>query len=120
MQDRLRPKNDRIHVRLDPRKDKTSGGILLPDSKDQEIRTGVIIDVGPGKYVKHRRSKQDDYREIFRPMEAKPGERVAFFIASVDTRSGKAISHYLQEDERLITEEDILFVIDEGDVEVTL
>jgi len=115
-----RLKSDRVHVRLDPRKETTSGGILIPQNKDQEIRTGVIIGVGPGKYVKTRRRQVGDYHEVFRPMEAKVGERVAFFIASVDTKSGKAISHYLQEDERLIAEEDILFVIDEGDVEVTV
>lgn len=116
----VRLKSDRVHVRLDPRKEKTSGGILLPDSNAQALRTGVIIDVGPGKHVKVRRHGKDEYREVFRPMEAKVGERVAFFIASVDTKGGKAISHYLQEDERLITEEDILFVIDEGAVEITL
>lgn len=113
--------SDTVHVRLDPRKERTSGGILIPDNKEQEIRTGVILAVGPGKYVKTKRPGTSDYREIFRPMEAKPGERVAFFIASVDTKSGKAISHYLQENERLIREEDILGVIEEGDdVEVTL
>lgn len=115
-----RLKSDCVHVRLDPRKEKTTGGILIPESKDQELRTGVIIDVGPGKRVKVRRPGTSDYLEVFRPMGAKPGERVAFFIASVDTKSGKAISHYLQEDERLIREEDILFVIEDGDVELTL
>lgn len=111
-------KSDNVHVRLDPRKDRTSGGIVIPENKDQSIRTGVILAVGPGKHVKVRKSGTSDYREVFRPMQAQVGERVAFFIASVDTKGGKAISHYLQEDERLIREEDILGVIDD-DVEVT-
>ncbi len=112
--------SDHVLVRLDPRKDKTSGGVLLPDTKEQEVRTGVIIGMGPGKHVKVRRRGTSDYRGVFRPMTAKVGERVAFFIASVDTRSGKAVTHYLQEDERLIREDDILFVIEDGDVDVTL
>jgi len=117
---RARWKADHVHVRLDPRKERTSSGILIPETKAQEIRTGVILDVGPGKYVKTRRRGTSEYRGVFRPMEARKGERVAFFIASVDTKSGQAVTHYLQEDERLLREDDILFVIEDGDVEVTL
>lgn len=111
---------DRVHVRLDPRKEKTSGGIVIPDNKEQVIRTGVVLDVGPGKYVKTRKRGTQEYRDVLRPTEVQRGERVAFFIASVDTKTGKAVSHYLQEDERVIREDDILFVIPDGiDVEVT-
>lgn len=110
---------DRVHVRLDPRKEKTSGGIVIPDNKEQAVRTGVVLSVGPGKYVKTRRRVTDEYREVLRPTEVQLGERVAFFIASVDTKSGKAVSHYLQEDERVIREDDILFAFsDDIDVEV--
>jgi co-chaperonin GroES (HSP10) len=112
---------DRVHVRLDPRKEKTSGGLLIPETTAQAVRTGVVLHVGPGRYVKVRRRGTQDYREVLRSTVVTPGERVAFFIASVDTKTGKAVSHYLQEDERVIREDDILFVFDEGtDVEVTL
>ncbi len=116
----LRLHSDNVLVRLDPRKERTSGGILIPDDKPQSARTGVILDVGPGRYVKVPRRGTSEYREVFRPMQARKGEKVAFLIGSVDTKTGRAVTHYLQEDERVIREDDILFVFeDEVDVEVT-
>jgi co-chaperonin GroES (HSP10) len=111
--------SDRVLVRLDPRRTHTRGGLVIPDTEAQMIRTGVILQTGPGKWVKTRRRVTQDYREVLRPIEARVGERVAFFIGSVDTKSGQAVSFHLREDERLIREEDVLFVIEEGDVEVT-
>lgn len=112
--------SDRILVRLDPRKEKTSGGILLPDTNAQAVRTGIVLDIGPGKLVKTRRSGTSEYREVFRPIDVRRGEKVAFLIGSVDTKTGQAVTHYLQEDERVIREEDVLFAIPDGvDVEVS-
>ena len=111
---------DHILVRLDPRKEKTSGGLHIPGTEAQPIRTGVILQVGPGRWVKVRRQSTGDYRSVPRPMQAVVGERVAFLIGSVDTKTGQAVTHYLQEDERVIREDDVLFVIPDGvDVEVT-
>lgn len=112
--------SDRILVRLDPPKAKTSGGIVIPDNQPQRTRTGVILQVGPGRYVKVPRRGTQEYREVLRPIEAQMGERVAFLIGSVDTKTGQAVTHYLQEDERVIREDDILFAFsDDIDVEVT-
>lgn len=121
MRQLLRLFNDHVRVRLDPPL-KQRGSILVPDiARANPVRTGVILDVGPGKYVKTRQRRTHEYRDVLRPVEAKRGERVAFLIGSVDTKSGKAVSHYLQEDERVIREEDILFVFEDGaNVEVTL
>lgn len=113
--------HDHALVRLDPRKDKTRGGILIPDTEAQPIRTGVVLQVGRGRRVKvRRRAEPGSYREIFRPIDVQVGERVAFLIGSVDTKTGQAVTHYLQEDERVIREDDILFAIPDGiDVEVS-
>lgn len=120
MRQLVRLLTDRVHVRLDPRKTKTSGGIIIPDNSEQVVRTGVVLRVGPGRFVKVRRRGTQEYREVLRPTVVQEGERVAFFIASVDTKTGKAVSQYLQEDERVIREDDVLFVIPDGlDVEVT-
>lgn len=111
---------DHLLVRLDPVKETTRGGIIRPGTSPNPIRTGVVLQKGPGRYRKIRRSGTLDYREVYRPMDVEVGERVAFFIASVDTKSGKAVSHYLQEDQRVIREDDALFAIPDGiDVEVT-
>ncbi len=111
---------DRLLVRLEPLREKTQGGILIPDTTAQTTRVGVILQAGPGRYVKVRRHGTQEYREVLRPMEARVGERVAFLIGSVDTKTGQAVTHYLQENERVIREEDVLGVIPDGtDVEVS-
>jgi co-chaperonin GroES (HSP10) len=111
---------DRLLVRLEPLKEKTLGGIVIPGTKARTVRTGVILKAGPGRYVKVRRRGTQEYREVLRPVTAQAGERVAFLIGSVDTKTGQAVTHYLQEDERVIREDDVLFVIPDGiDVEVT-
>ncbi len=111
---------DHVLVKLEPSREKTQGGIVIPGTSPHPLRLGRVLQVGPGRYRKVRRRSAPDYAEVYHPMEAQPGDRVAFFIASVDTRSGQAVTYYLQEDERLIREDDILFVIPDGiDVEVT-
>jgi hypothetical protein len=121
MRQLLRLFSDHVRVHLEPPITQV-GSILVPDiARANAVRTGVILDVGPGKYVKTRKRGTSEYRDVLRPMEAKKGERVAFLIGSVDTKSGKAVSHYLQEDERVIREDDILFVFEDGaDVKVSL
>lgn len=111
---------DRVLVKLEPVKEKTQGGIVIPDTSPRAIRLGEVLLVGPGRYRKVRKREGQDYAEVLQPTETQAGDRVAFFIASVDTKGGQAVSHYLQEDERVIREDDILFVIPDGiDVEVT-
>ena len=113
--------NDCVLVRLDPVSHETKGGILIPDTQPHPLRKGVVLQVGPGRYRKVRRRGTDKYDEVWRRLESKAGDRVAFFIASVDTKSGKAVAHYLAEDERVIRESDILFfLLDGADVEVTV
>jgi hypothetical protein len=117
--------SDRLLVRLDPLPEMT-GSLILP--RPRTVRTGVVLQVGPGRYVKTRRpgatlspvASPAEYREVLRPTQAQKGERVAFLVGSVDTKTGQAVTHYLQEDERVIREDDVLFVIPDGvDVEVT-
>lgn len=109
---------DRVLVRLEPQKTATSGGVLLV--RDEPYRTGVVVAAGPGRWVKVKRRGAEGYREVLRPTEVREGERIVFPIGSVDTKVGKAVTHYLREDERVIREDDILFVIeDDTDVEVS-
>jgi co-chaperonin GroES (HSP10) len=111
---------DHILVRLEPMRTQTKGGIIIPDTQPRPLRLGTVLLTGPGRYRKVRRRGTTQYDEVWRPVEAAKGDRVAFFIASVDTKSGQAVTHYLQEDQRIIREDDILFLIPDGiDVEVT-
>lgn len=112
---------DRLLVRLDPVR-KQIGSILVPDiARANPVRTGVILEAGPGRYVRFYDRERQKYREVLRPLDAHVGERVAFLIGSVDTKTGQAVTHYLQEDERVIREDDVLFEIPAGvNVEVSL
>lgn len=37
---------------------KTKGGILLPESKQEQLNFGVVIAVGPGKYLENGQLRQ--------------------------------------------------------------
>jgi chaperonin GroES len=45
----LRPLDDRVVVEALEAEEKTSGGILLPDTAKQKPQMGKIVAVGPGK-----------------------------------------------------------------------
>ena len=108
---------DRILVKLEPEK-KVSGDIILPDSYKEPLRLGVITQVGPGTRVKVKQ-KDGKYKDKFRPMEAQVGDRVAFLYASTEFGTAKSAGYYLEDDERLLCETDILFVVEErGEVDI--
>ena len=45
----LRPLDDRVVVEPTEAEEKTSGGILLPDTAKQKPQQGKVVAVGPGK-----------------------------------------------------------------------
>jgi chaperonin GroES len=50
---KIRPLDDRIVVEPLEAEEKTSGGILLPDSAKQRPQRGTIIAVGPGRLLEN-------------------------------------------------------------------
>ena len=56
---------------------------------------------------------------ILQPSAVKPGERIAFFIAAIQTKQGAEVFHRLPDDQALIKESDILLVDEDGDAKVT-
>ena len=46
---KIRPLDDRVVVEPLEAEDKTTGGILLPDTAKQKPQRGVVLAVGPGK-----------------------------------------------------------------------
>jgi co-chaperonin GroES (HSP10) len=94
--------SDCILVRLEPLKKKTAGGIIKPDTAVDPVWIGKALMAGPGKH----------YRDRFIPMEVEVGERVAFMAAATDGHSpGMALLHHLSDDERIIRQGDVLFVV---------
>ena len=66
---KLRPLNDRVLVLRVDNEEKTSGGIIIPDTAKEKPQEGKIVAVGPGK-------RDDDGKRT--PPEVKEGDRVLF------------------------------------------
>lgn len=49
----LRPLGDRVIVKPVAKEDKTQGGIILPDTKEERADHGEVIAVGPGKLLEN-------------------------------------------------------------------
>ncbi|MEP0767088.1 MAG: co-chaperone GroES [Fimbriimonadia bacterium] len=47
----LRPLGDKVVVEVLESEDKSSGGILLPDTAQKKPQEGVVVAVGPGKLL---------------------------------------------------------------------
>lgn len=65
----LKPLADRVVVKKLEAEDKTSGGIVLPDTAKEKPQQGEVLAVGSGKY---------DEKGNRQPMELKVGDKVLF------------------------------------------
>jgi chaperonin GroES len=93
----LKPLRDKVVVERSEAEEKTSGGIVLPDTAKDKPKQGTVIAVGPGRVL--------DNGEV-KALEVKKGDRVLFggFAGSEVKISGK---EYL-----ILSESEILAVID--------
>lgn len=92
----LQPLGDRVVVERDESLEKTSGGIVLPDTAKDKPSRGTIISVGTGRLL-------DDGSRA--EMQVKKGDRVLFTSYAPETiRIG-------EEEYLLMSESDILAVI---------
>ena len=65
----FRPLHDRVLVRRIEAEEKTSGGIIIPDSAQEKPSEGMIVAVGSG-------TKAED--GTVTPLDVKEGDRVLF------------------------------------------
>jgi chaperonin GroES len=65
----FRPLHDRVVVRRVESEEKTSGGIIIPDTAKEKPQEGEVIAVGPG-------ARGEDGK--LRPLDVKAGDRVLF------------------------------------------
>ena len=65
----FRPLHDRVVVRRIDAEEKTSGGIIIPDTAKEKPQEGEVVAVGPGA--------RNEKGEII-PLDVKPGDRVLF------------------------------------------
>ena len=104
---KLRLRSDYLLLKIDPVKTKTRGGIVLVDPDTAPIRTGVVLQAGPGRR----------YTEKFEPMpEDITGKRLAFMMAATQTQAGEQLHMHLDmgNDLRLVRLGDVLLEVDKG------
>jgi chaperonin GroES len=65
----FRPLHDRVVVRRVEENERTTGGIIIPDTAKEKPMEGKVIAVGAGRL-------DDDGKRI--PMEVKSGDRILF------------------------------------------
>jgi chaperonin GroES len=94
---KVRPLHDRLLVKRIEEKNKTKGGLIIPDTAKEKPMEGKVIAVGKGKV---------DEDGKLRPLDVRKGDRVLF-----SKYSGTEIQ--LVGDEHLIIrEDDVLAVLE--------
>ena len=96
----LKPLDDRVVVEPLEAEEKTTGGILLPDTAKEKPQKGKVVAVGPGKV------KKDGNRA---PMQVKVGDTILFTSWAGDEVKKQ---YSTSEDYLIMREEDVLAVID--------
>jgi chaperonin GroES len=96
---KFRPLHDRVVVRRLEAEEKTSGGIIIPDTAKEKPMEGEVIAAGPGA--------RDDQGKLV-PLDVKTGDRILF-----GKWSGTEVK--LDNEELLIMKEsDIMGIIEGG------
>jgi chaperonin GroES len=94
---KIRPLQDRILVRPIEEEEKTSGGIIIPDTAKEKPMEGKVVAVGRGKVSEEGK---------LMPLDLKAGDRILF-----SKYAGTEVK--IEGEENLIMrEEDVLGVID--------
>lgn len=94
---KVRPLNDRVLVVRIEEKEKTSGGIIIPDTAKEKPQEGKVIAVGPGKW-------DDKGKRI--PLEVKKDDRVLFGKYAGNEITIDGVEHLI------MREDDILGVLE--------
>ncbi|MGD8253101.1 MAG: co-chaperone GroES [Syntrophobacterales bacterium] len=92
---KFRPLHDRVIVKRVEEKEKTAGGIIIPDAAKEKPQQGKVIAVGKGKILENGKVS---------PLDVKKGDRILF-----GKYSGQEIK--IDGEEHLIMREDDILAI---------
>jgi len=95
----FRPLHDRVLIRRVEAEEKTSGGIIIPDTAKEKPMEGEVVAVGPG-------ARAEDGK--IQPLDVKAGDRVLF-----GKWSGTEVK-LDSEDLIIMKESDIMGIIEPG------
>ena len=91
----LKPIGDKVIVKAKAEEEKTSGGIILPDTAKEKPQEGTVIAVGPGKVLENGERK---------PMSVKEGDTVIY-----SKYGGTEVT--VEGEEYIILDEDSIYAI---------
>ncbi|MGD9031810.1 MAG: co-chaperone GroES [Desulfobacteraceae bacterium] len=93
----IKPLNDRVLVLRIEEEQKTSGGIVIPDTAKEKPQEGKVIAVGPGRF---------DEKGKRIPMDIKKNDRVLFGKYAGNEIKLDGVEHII------MREDDILGIVD--------
>jgi chaperonin GroES len=94
---KVKPLNDRVLVLRIGEEEKTSGGIIIPDTAKEKPQEGKVIAVGPGKV-------NDEGKKI--ALDVKAGDKILFGKYSGNEIKIDGVEHLI------MREDDILAIIE--------
>ncbi len=89
----IRPLNDKILVQRVEEEEKTSGGIIIPDTAKEKPQEGKIIAVGPGKTDKKGRRV---------PPEVKAGDHILFAVYAGTEIKIDGVEHLIMQEDDIL------------------
>lgn len=89
----IRPLNDKILVIRVDEEEKTSGGIIIPDTAKEKPQEGKIVAVGPGK-VNKKGSRV--------PLEVKKGDQVLFAVYAGTEIKINGVEHLIMQEDDIL------------------
>ncbi len=89
----IRPMNDKILVLRVEEEEKTSGGIIIPDTAKEKPQEGTIVAVGPGKINKKGKRV---------PLEVKEGDHVLFAVYAGTEMKINGVEHLIMQEEDIL------------------
>jgi chaperonin GroES len=89
----LKPLNDKILVLRVNEEEKTSGGIIIPDTAKEKPQEGKVIAVGPGKTNKKGERI---------PLEVKEGDQVLFAVYAGTEIKINGVEHLIMQEDDIL------------------
>jgi chaperonin GroES len=90
---KIRPLNDRVLVIREEEEQKSTGGIIIPDTAKEKPQRGKIVAAGPGKMG-------EDGKRV--PLEVQEGDRILFAkYAGTDIKLDGVEHVFMKEDDIL-------------------
>ncbi|MBW2215681.1 MAG: co-chaperone GroES [Deltaproteobacteria bacterium] len=89
----IRPMNDKILVIRIEEEEKTSGGIIIPDTAKEKPHEGKVVAVGTGK------TNKKGHRV---PLEVKKGDQVLFAVYAGTEITISGVEHLIMQEDDIL------------------